>query len=83
MIEDVKITPESFETLYLREEDGTIVLTENGKRIIINRVVPPEWKPVRVYDYERQLNDNKKEIVLVEQSYYKQLEKQFRALIRS
>ena len=83
MIEDVKITPESFETLYLREEDGTIILTENGKRIIIRRVIPPEWKPVRVYDYESQLNDNKKEIVLVEQSYYKQLEKQFRALIRS
>jgi len=81
MLDVVKITPESFETLYLREEDGTIIETENGKRIIIKRVIPPEWKPVRVYEYENQLNQNKREIVLVDKSYYKQIDKEFRKLI--
>jgi len=82
MVDVVKITPESFRTLYLRAEDGTILQTENGKRIVIRRIVPEEWKPVRVYDFERELNENKKEIFLVDRDYYKQIEKEFRKLIK-
>lgn len=82
MVEVVKITPESFETLYLRAEDGTIIQTENGRRIIIRRIVPADWKPVRIYDYERELNENKKEILLVDRDFYKQIDKEFRKLIR-
>ena len=82
MVDVVKITPESFRTLYLRAEDGTIIKTENGKRIIIKRVIPEEWFPVNVYDYEKELNENKKEILLVDRDYYKQIDKEFRKLIR-
>lgn len=82
MVDVVKITPESFRTLYLRAEDGTILQTENGKRIIIRRIIPEEWQPVRVYDFESELNENKKEIFLVDRDYYKQIDKEFRKLIK-
>lgn len=82
MVDVVKITPESFRTLYLRAEDGTILQTENGKRIIIRRIIPEEWIPVNAYEYERELNENKKEILLVDRDYYKQIDKEFRKLIR-
>lgn len=80
MIEYIKLTPESFNTIYDREANGQIVEV-NGKRVVITRVIPIEWKAVRVYDYELQLNENKKEIVLVEQSLYPSLDKQFKRLI--
>lgn len=82
MVDVVKITPESFRTLYLRAEDGTILQTENGKRIIIRRIIPEEWEPVRVYDFERELNENKKEIFLVDRDFYKQIDKEFRKIIK-
>ena len=79
----VKITPESFQTIYLRAEDGTFIETENGKKIIVRRIVPEEWTPVRIYELESELNENKKEIFLVDRDYYKQIDKEFRKLIKT
>lgn len=82
MTRTIKINPESFETLYLRAEDGTILTTESGRRIIIQRIIPSGWKPVRIYEYEQQLNDNKREIKLVDRNYLEQVDREFRRLIK-
>lgn len=63
-IEDIILTPESFQTIYLRKEDRVILRTEKGAKIIIKRIIPDEWVPYRLYDYESDLNNNKKEILL-------------------
>lgn len=78
----IKINPESFETLYLRAEDGTILTTTAGRRIIVQRIIPLGWKPVRVYEYEYQLNENKREIKLVDRNYLEQVDREFRRLIK-
>lgn len=77
----IKVNPESFETLYLRAEDGSILTTESGKKIIVQRIIPAEYKAVRIYDYEHQLNENKKEIKLVDRKYLIQIEKEFKRLM--
>ena len=78
----IKINPESFETLYLRAEDGTILTTTAGRRIIVQRIIPQGWNPVRVYEYEYQINENKREIKLVDRNYLEQVDREFRRLIK-
>ena len=62
-VDIVKLAPESFRTIYLRKEDRVILRTEQGRKIIIKRIIPEEWKPYRIYDYEIALNERKKEII--------------------
>ena len=76
-VDEILLAPESFRTIYLRREDRVIMRTELGQKIIIKRIIPEEWEPYRIYEYENQLNDNKKEIYLFDSSYLKQLTKQF------
>ena len=77
MADLVKLSPESFQTLYLRGEDNVILLTEGGRRIIIQRIVGNEWTPYRVYDYESAINQNKREIFLVDRRYLQQVNREF------
>lgn len=49
---------------------------------IIGRNVDPGWKAYRIYQYEQDLNENKREILIVEKSYYSQIAKEFRDLIK-
>lgn len=79
----VKLNPESFVTTYLRDEKGVILRTENGRRIVVSRIVPTGWIPLRVYDYEFQLNENKREIRLVDLRYAAQIEKELRKLMKA
>jgi hypothetical protein len=40
------------------------------------------WTPVRVYDYEVQINDNKREIRVIDVSYLQQIVREFEALMK-
>ena len=76
------LNPESFRTLYLRGEDNVILRTENGKRIVVQKIVPEEWTPTRIYDYEYQLNENKRNILLIDKQYLPIVEKDLKRLLR-
>jgi hypothetical protein len=78
MADIIKITPESFRTLYLRRENEVILRTESNRRIVINRIIPEEWIPYRIYEYERAINENKRNIDLIDKQYLPQIEKEFR-----
>jgi hypothetical protein len=82
-VDQIKLSPDSFRTIFLRKENRVILRTEAGKRIVINRIVPEEWTPYRVYDYEKALNDNKREIFLVDRAYLEQIEKEFAESLRN
>jgi hypothetical protein len=82
MKEIIRISPESFRTFFLRKENGEILLSEDGRRIVVKRIIPPEWKPVRLYDYENQMNENKREIVLIDKIYRNQIIEEFRRSIQ-
>jgi hypothetical protein len=81
-IEIVRISPESLRTLFLRTENGEIILTESGRRIVIQQIVPEGVKPVRVYEYEKQQNENRREIRLIDKQYRNQIVEEFKRSIR-
>jgi len=82
-VDIVKLAPESFRTIYLRKEDRIILRTEQGRKIIIKRIIPDEWKPWRIYDQELADNNNKKEIFLVDNAYLPQVTQSFRKKMKS
>lgn len=81
-IDRLILNPDSFRTLYLRGEDNVILRTENGKRIVVQKIVPEEWTPTRIYDYEYQLNENKRNILLIDKQYLPIVEKDLKRLLR-
>lgn len=81
-IEIIRISPESLRTLFLRKENGEIILTEQGRRIVIRQIVPEDVKPVRVYDYEKQQNENRREIQLIDRAYRNQVVEEFKGSLR-
>lgn len=80
-VDEILLAPESFRTIYLRREDRVIMRTEQGVKIIIKRIIPDEWEPYRIYEYEQTLNDNKKEIYLFDKSFLGQLSKEFASAV--
>lgn len=81
-IDKIILNPDSFRTLYLRKEDNIILRTEKGRRIYIKKIIPEEWVPTRVYDYEYELNENKRNIMLVDKQYLPIVEKDLKRLLR-
>ena len=79
----VKLAPESFRTIYLRKEDRIILRTELGRKIIIKRISPEEWKPWKIYDQELADNNNKKEIFLIDAQFLPQITDSFIKKTRS
>lgn len=77
-VDEILLAPESFRTIYLRKEDRVILRTEQGRKIIVKRIIPDEWEPYRIYDYELALNENKKEIYLFDNRYLDQLTRNFK-----
>jgi len=75
------LNPESFRTIYLRKEDNIILRTEKGRRIIIKQIIPEEWIPTRIYDYEHELNENKRNILLVDRQYLPVVEKDLKRIL--
>jgi hypothetical protein len=82
-VEEIILAPESFRTIYLRKEDRVILRTENGRKIIVKRIIPDEWQAYRIYDYEKTINENKKEILLFDNRYLSQLTRDFVNTIRT
>lgn len=82
MADYIKLSPESFRTLYLRKEDRIILKTEQNRRIVLKRLTPDEWTPYRIYDYEKALNENKRNILLVDEKYASQIEREIEEKIR-
>ena len=78
----IKLTPDSFLTIYLRKEDRVILRTEQGRKIVIKRIIPEEWKAWRIYDNENAINENKREIYLFDNRYLPQLTREFKKQIR-
>ena len=76
-LDEILLAPESFRTIYLRREDRVIMRTEQGQKIIIKRIIPEEWEPYRIYEYEETLNNNKKEIYLFDKTYLSQITREF------
>jgi hypothetical protein len=83
MVDQVILAPESFRTIYLRKEDRVILRTEQGRKIIIKRIIPDEWQAYRIYEYERDRNEAKKEIFLFDNRFLPQLTREFKETIRA
>jgi hypothetical protein len=81
-VEIVKLSPDSFQTIFLRKEDRVILRTESGRRLVVKRIIPAEWTPYRIYEYEQALNDNKRNIQLIDRSYLAQIEKELEDKLR-
>jgi hypothetical protein len=81
-IDRLILNPESFRTIYLRKEDNIILRTEKGRRIVIRQIIPQEWIPTRLYDYENEINENKRNILLVDKQYLPVVEKDLKRLMR-
>ena len=81
-VDIVKLAPESFQTIYLRREDRIIMRTEQGRKIIIKRIIPAEWIEWKIYDQELYENENKKEIFLVDRSFVPIISNEFARKIR-
>jgi len=82
MSDFIKLSPDSFRTLYLRKEDNIILRTERGRRIIIKKLVPEEWQAYRIYDEELALNENKRNIRLIDKRFLSQIESELRDKIQ-
>ena len=77
-IDNIILAPESFRTIYLRREDRVIMRTERGDKIIIKRIMPDDWVTYRIFEYETQLNENKKEILLFDNTMLNQVTREFK-----
>jgi hypothetical protein len=80
-VDNILLSPESFRTIYLRKEDRVILRTEKGAKIIIRRIIPEEWKPYRIYEFEQATNNNKREIFLFDNRFINQITKEFNSTI--
>ena len=80
-VDEIILAPESFRTIYLRKEYRVILRTENGRKIIVKRIIPEEWEPYRIYDYENTINENKREIYLFDNTFLDQIVREFRSSV--
>jgi hypothetical protein len=80
-VDIIKLSPESFRTIYLRNESRIILRTEKGRKIIIKRIIPEEWIPFRVYEKEDIINQNKREIFLFDNRFTAQIDREFASSI--
>ena len=76
------LNPISFNTIYLRKEDNIILKSENGKRIYISKLIPEEWTPTRIYEYEDEINENKRNILLIDKTFLPMVEKDLKRLLK-
>jgi hypothetical protein len=66
---ELKVSPDTFPILY------------NEQNQAVGRDVSTEWIPMRIYDYENNRNENRREILVVEKRYYEQINEEFKELI--
>lgn len=82
MADKIILSPESFRTLYLRAENNLILTTESGRRIVVERIVSDDWTPYRIYDFERDKNENKRNVKLVDKKYLPQITKEIETKLK-
>jgi hypothetical protein len=61
-------------------ETDRIIRISPDSRLVQDR--PEDWIPIRVYEYENQINENKREIFLVDKLYRNQIVEEFRRALR-
>jgi hypothetical protein len=69
--------------MVLRVSPDTFPYVYNNNSEITGRNVPVGWSALRIYDHENDINENKREIVVVEQRQYEQINKEFKRLIKA
>jgi hypothetical protein len=67
---EISVSPDTFDKIY--DIDGNL----------LGRNVEAGYLPYRVYDYELDMNESKREILVVEKNYYPQIEKEFMDLMK-
>ena len=70
----------------LNENGGRVYISKDSlplenTTVILGREIAEEWIPYRIYDYEMELNESRREIFIVDKNYYDQIEKEFKVLI--
>ena len=78
----IRISAQTLVYQFLLTERGEILQSDDNENIFVS-VNPPEgYIAYRLYDYERTLNENKREIVLVDKQYLPKIETDFKKLIK-
>ena len=67
---ELKVSPDTFPYIY------------DTQNQIIGRNVTEGWTPLRIYDYEVIVNENKREILVVDVKYYDKIRKEFQSIIK-
>lgn len=78
----VKTSNKSLTYEYLYTENNRILQTEDLGLLYINATPPNDFIPYRIWDYEFDMNENKREILLVDAQYLPQVEAEFGKLIK-
>lgn len=68
---------------YYSETENQRVLKVTPATFVEENLSPVTWNPVRIYDYEKQINNNKREINLIDKLYRNQVIKEFRESMAS
>ena len=70
---------------YENIEDPTIKISKDTFTLnsSLGLIQSAEWQPVRYYDYELELNENKRNIFLVNRTYAKQMQKELEKLVNA
>ena len=64
---------------YYNINDDTIISKDTFN--LSKSIIASEWRPLRYYDYESQLNDSKRSIFLIDEKYKSQAEKELKELL--
>lgn len=78
----VKISKQTLVYNYLLTERGDILTTEDDENLIVDVQPPAGYQAYRIFDYENDLNENKREILLVDRQYASKIDTEFRKLMK-
>lgn len=77
----VKINKDSLNVDYLLTQNNEFILTEDDERLFSSATPPEGYMPYRVGEYEEALNEQRRNIVVIEKSYITKAEKDLRRLM--
>jgi hypothetical protein len=73
-----RLSPESVDTEYDLDLNDDFILDElTGRKRILSQTPPVGYFPIRIYEYEYQLNENRREILLVDRKYKSLIKEEF------
>jgi hypothetical protein len=68
---------------YYKKDDNSDTVIRISSDSFNENTSTEGWAPVRVYDYEKQQNENKREIVLIDKIYRNQVVEEFKRSLRA